>query len=201
MQPERAWTQEQPSCWFDTRPALTMSHHAARPALRPPPPPPPYSGMVALLQKVLQLYASRQLSQQAAQQAGGDKADAVLSELLEADESQWAALVRQHAEHGDIRWALGPLPCIAWYAHPSSGIAAFCGARYHTGQGVTLVGLISTAPVSGLSGGGLLPTESPCISPFIMQSRPPSPTSQSHLRTLVQHTRGPSAYPGRPAYE
>ena len=64
--------------------------------------------MVALLQKVLQLYASRQLSQHQAGQSGsssgGDALDAALSELLAADESEWAALLRQHAQEGAVRW-------------------------------------------------------------------------------------------------
>ncbi|GAB4822728.1 hypothetical protein N2152v2_009774 [Parachlorella kessleri] len=62
-------------------------------------------GMVALLQKVLQLYASRQLSQQQAGQSsssGTDALDAALSELLAADESQWAALLRQHAQKDGV---------------------------------------------------------------------------------------------------
>ena len=47
-------------------------------------------GMVALLQKVLQLYASMALSRQAS-----EGADAFVDELLEADEEQWAHLMRQ----------------------------------------------------------------------------------------------------------
>lgn len=60
--------------------------------------------MVALLQKVLQLYASRQLAQSAAG-AGEGGADGLLNQLLAADEAEWAAIVRQQAQQGDIRWA------------------------------------------------------------------------------------------------
>lgn len=62
---------------------------------------PLHAGLVSLLQKALQVYAGRQLSQQ--QGASSEGADGVLTQLLAADEAQWAAMVRQQAEQGTIR--------------------------------------------------------------------------------------------------
>ncbi|EFN59214.1 hypothetical protein CHLNCDRAFT_138166 [Chlorella variabilis] len=60
-------------------------------------------GMVALLQKVLQIYACQQLG---TPQAGGDKqrggGDAAVDELLAADEALWTRLIRQRADEGSI---------------------------------------------------------------------------------------------------
>ena len=66
--------------------------------------------MVALLQKVLQLYACQQLSQpQAGSAAGtGGAGDALLDELLAADESLWTRLIRQRASEGGARCACMP---------------------------------------------------------------------------------------------
>lgn len=62
------------------------------------------AGMVALLQKVLQIYACQQLG---TPQAGGDKqrggGDAAVDELLAADEALWTRLIRQRADEGSIR--------------------------------------------------------------------------------------------------
>ena len=106
--------------------------------------------MVALLQKVLQLYASRQLSQPAAAAAGAssgssESADALLTQLLAADEAAWAGIVRQHAQQGDIRWAgpgqsgaavnaregkepeyEGPAGCVALRCVPCSAVCSPC---------------------------------------------------------------------------
>ncbi|KAI7839062.1 hypothetical protein COHA_007204 [Chlorella ohadii] len=59
-------------------------------------------GMVALLQKVLQLYACQQLSQPQAGAGGssGSDSDALLDELLAADEGMWTRLIRQRASEG-----------------------------------------------------------------------------------------------------
>lgn len=61
------------------------------------------TGMVAILQKVLQLYAAKALSSQSvARAAGKNEADAVIAELIAADEATWAAIVRKKAQSGEI---------------------------------------------------------------------------------------------------
>ncbi|CAG9463403.1 unnamed protein product [Pedinophyceae sp. YPF-701] len=55
-------------------------------------------GMVALIQKVLQLYAAMELSQG----AGGEGADALLGELLGAEEDAWEPRLRGAAEAGEV---------------------------------------------------------------------------------------------------
>lgn len=58
-------------------------------------------GMVALLQKVLQLYACHQLSQpQAGSGSGGSGGDSLIDELLAADESLWGNMISQRAGDG-----------------------------------------------------------------------------------------------------
>ncbi|PRW58323.1 hypothetical protein C2E21_3211 [Chlorella sorokiniana] len=57
-------------------------------------------GMVALLQKVLQVYACQQLSQPPAGGSSGGASDALLDELLAADEALWTRLIRQRASEG-----------------------------------------------------------------------------------------------------
>ncbi|KAL4431208.1 hypothetical protein ABPG75_006464 [Micractinium tetrahymenae] len=61
-------------------------------------------GMVALLQKVLQVYACLQLGQAQAGSGGGSGSgsDALLDELLAADEALWGRLIRQRAADGDV---------------------------------------------------------------------------------------------------
>ena len=67
--------------------------------------------MLALLQKVLQIYACEQLGQP--QQAGGgggsgsSGGEGLVDELLAADEGQWAGLIRQRSAEGSVRWVLG----------------------------------------------------------------------------------------------
>ncbi|KAL4418972.1 hypothetical protein ABPG77_000885 [Micractinium sp. CCAP 211/92] len=58
-------------------------------------------GMVALLQKVLQVYACLQLGQPQAG-SGGSGSDALLDELLAADEALWGRLIRQRTAEGDV---------------------------------------------------------------------------------------------------
>lgn len=61
---------------------------------------------MALLQKVLQLYARQQLG--APQQGGsssGGASEALVDELLAADESLWERLMRQRASEGSVRCA------------------------------------------------------------------------------------------------
>ncbi|PSC76574.1 hypothetical protein C2E20_0188 [Micractinium conductrix] len=55
-------------------------------------------GMVALLQKVLQLYACHQLGQPQGSGGGGSSSDALLDELLAADEGLWTRLIRANAD-------------------------------------------------------------------------------------------------------
>ncbi|KAL4524757.1 hypothetical protein Ndes2526B_g06947 [Nannochloris sp. 'desiccata'] len=62
-------------------------------------------GMVVILQKVLQIYASRALSlDDVASDSGktSSPAEAVLSELLNADEGTWAPIIRKKAQGGEI---------------------------------------------------------------------------------------------------
>lgn len=59
-------------------------------------------GMVALLQKVLQVYACVQLGQPQAGSSSGGGSDALLDELLAADEALWGRLIRQRAAEGDV---------------------------------------------------------------------------------------------------
>jgi hypothetical protein len=66
--------------------------------------------MIALLQKVLQLYACEQLGQPQ-QGGGGGGGDGLVDELLAADEGQWARLIRQRSADGNVRWAPGLLMC------------------------------------------------------------------------------------------
>lgn len=71
---------------------------------------PPPAGMVALLQKVLQVYAQVQLggsSAQQQQQQGGSASDALLNDLLAADEATWGAVIRQRAKEAEIRCGVG----------------------------------------------------------------------------------------------
>ena len=59
-------------------------------------------GMVVILQKVLQLYASRALT--LGNEASGDltAAEAALAELLKTDESKWAVVIRKKAQDAEI---------------------------------------------------------------------------------------------------
>lgn len=62
-------------------------------------------GMVVILQKVLQIYASRALSLDNVASDSGKSSSAaedVLSELLNADEVTWAPIIRKKAQGGDI---------------------------------------------------------------------------------------------------
>ena len=62
-------------------------------------------GMVTILQKVLQLYASRALvlSEGAgANSTGGGGAEMTLSELLKVDEAKWASILRKKVQDGEI---------------------------------------------------------------------------------------------------
>jgi hypothetical protein len=62
-------------------------------------------GMVVILQKVLQLYASRALSIGDAATSSGSSsspAESTLSELLKADEGTWAPIIRKKAQDGEI---------------------------------------------------------------------------------------------------
>lgn len=51
-------------------------------------------GMVALLQKVLQLYAARVLSS-AGRASDADSAEAAVEQIIRADEEDWDAMLRQ----------------------------------------------------------------------------------------------------------
>jgi hypothetical protein len=64
--------------------------------------------VIALLQKVLQLYACEQLGQPQ-QDGGSGGGDGLVDELLAADEGQWARLIRQRSAAGSVRWAPGLL--------------------------------------------------------------------------------------------
>jgi hypothetical protein len=62
-------------------------------------------GMVVILQKVLQIYASRALSIDDAVSNSGktsSSAEAALSELLNVDEGTWAPIIRKKAQEGEI---------------------------------------------------------------------------------------------------
>lgn len=58
-------------------------------------------GMVVILQKVLQLYSSRQLCESP---AGGTASpvDSILKDLIAADESKWSSMIREKAQSGEI---------------------------------------------------------------------------------------------------
>lgn len=57
-------------------------------------------GMVAILQKVLQLYAARALSAGKQSGAAVDPADEIVAELLAEEEAAWAPTLRAHAQSG-----------------------------------------------------------------------------------------------------
>ena len=63
------------------------------------------AGMISLLQKVLQLYACEQLGPQhrQQQQRQGTTSEALLDELLGADETHWALIIRQRDGEGGVR--------------------------------------------------------------------------------------------------
>lgn len=57
-------------------------------------------GMVVILQKVLQLYSSRQLCESIL--TAGSPVDSFLKELVAADESRWSSMIREKAKAGEI---------------------------------------------------------------------------------------------------
>ena len=91
-------TSTHPPTYPPTHTSPRCAGHVTSPSLPLPPCPSLPTGMVALLQKVLQLYACHQLGQPQGSGGGGSSSDALLDELLAADEGLWTRLIRANAD-------------------------------------------------------------------------------------------------------